>query len=103
MKKFIITAIIVAVSTVCSQAQQTKHLTHGYWVAESNKHTPKVQTIRFYNDDAKLVYEETVTRPVNIKRKKVQMMLNDICENFYQQKQAIEGNKLVTAAFNLER
>jgi hypothetical protein len=32
----------------------------GYWVAESNIHTPKHHTIYFYNNDNVLVYKETL-------------------------------------------
>ncbi len=35
----------------------------GYWVAESNIHTPKVNTIYFYNNDNVMVYKENVNPP----------------------------------------
>lgn len=42
----------------------------GYWFAESNIHTLKVNTIYFYNNNNVLVYKEYVTRclVINLKR-----------------------------------
>jgi hypothetical protein len=104
MKKFIITAIIVLTTTFYSKAQNTDTTNHGFWVIESNSHKPKYQTVRFYNDDAKLVYEEVINTRLNIKRKKNQQLLNQLCNKLHEQKEIvenIENNKLIAVAFKL--
>lgn len=47
----------------------------GYWVVESNIHTPKNSTLYFYNLDNVLVYKEEV-RGVKIKLTKKSVRLN---------------------------
>lgn len=48
---------------------------NGYWVVESNIHTPKNSTIYFYNLDNVLVYKETI-RGVKIKLQKKRVLKN---------------------------
>ena len=44
---------------------------NGFWVVESNVHTPRQQTVFFYNNDAELVYQEKVPdTKLNIQKKK---------------------------------
>ena len=62
-----------------------------------------MQTIKFYSDDSKLLYEETVNITLNLKRKKVQLALNQISNKLYENKEYIEGKKLIALAFNLKR
>ncbi|WPU95382.1 hypothetical protein SNE25_07580 [Mucilaginibacter sabulilitoris] len=102
MKKIIITALIL-VSALCGWAQNKVEANHGYWVVESNVNKPKIQTIRFYSDDAKLLYEETVNTGLNLKRKKVQLALNQISNKLYENKEYIEGKKLIALTFNIKR
>ncbi|RFZ83310.1 hypothetical protein DYU05_14340 [Mucilaginibacter terrenus] len=86
MRKFITTAIII-LAAIGSKAQTASNPTHGFWVAESNKETPKLQVIKFYNDNSRLIYTAMVTKPVNIKKKSTQQMLNNICEELYRHKE----------------
>ena len=101
MKTIMLTALIL-ISAVCSQAQ-TKVPTHGFWVVESNVNQPKVQTIRFYTDDAKLIYEETINAKLNLKREKVQLALNELSNKLNEGKDNPENKKLIALAFNLRR
>ncbi len=106
MKNFIITALIVAATTMGSYAQKAKTIDHGFWVAESNKHNPKEQTIRFYNDEAKLVYVEVIYSKLDVHKKKNQEALTRLCNKLYEQKEYamhLEKNQLITAALNLKR
>ncbi|MFA6085354.1 hypothetical protein [Mucilaginibacter sp.] len=102
MKKYIIAAIIVLATAFYSKAQNTKTANQGFWVIESNVHAPKTQIVRFYNDSSKLLYEEVINTRLNIKRKKNQQLLNQICNKLHEQKEIIEGNKLIAVAFNLK-
>jgi hypothetical protein len=96
-----LTALIL-ISAVCSQAQ-TKAPTHGFWVVESNVNQPKIQTIRFYTDDAKLIYEETVNAKLNLKREKTKLALNQLSNKLNENGDNPENKKLIAVAFNLKR
>jgi hypothetical protein len=102
MKTIMITALIL-ISAICGQAQNKIPASHGFWVVESNINKPKVQTVRFYSDDSKLLYEETVNTKLNLKREKVQLALNQISNKLYENKQYMESKKLIALAFNLKR
>ncbi|MBN8783458.1 MAG: hypothetical protein ABS85_01880 [Sphingobacteriales bacterium SCN 48-20] len=53
----------------------------GYWVAESNKQQPLEHSIRFYNNDDVLVYEEKLSGvKLNLERRKVRMKLKSVLE-----------------------
>lgn len=101
MKTMMLTALIL-ISAVCSQAQK-KVAAHGFWVVESNVNQPKVQTIRFYTDDAKLIYEETINAKLNLKREKIQLALNELSNKLTEGKDNLENKKLIAVAFNLRR
>ena len=101
MKTIMLTALIL-ISAVCSQAQ-TKVPANGFWVVESNANQPKVQTIRFYTDDAKLIYEETINAKLNLKREKVQLALTQLANKLNESKDSPENKKLIAVAFNLKR
>ena len=73
------------------------HSEKGYWVVESNIHTPKDHIIRFYNNDNVLLYKETVSgiRLDPLKRK-TKMQLKKILESSidaWQQTKVMEENK----------
>lgn len=53
----------------------------GYWVAESNIHTPRNHVIRFYTNDNVLVYTESLTDiKLDIDKRKVKMKLKKALE-----------------------
>lgn len=59
MKKIIFIILLSVGSAV--QAQQKTNLQtpiNGFWVIESNFHSPKKQTIKFYNHEQQLLYQE---------------------------------------------
>ena len=102
MKTIMLTALIL-ISAVCSQAQIKTPATHGFWVVESNANQPKVQTIRFYTDDAKLIYEETINAKLNLKREKTKLALNQLSNKLNESRDNPENKKLIALAFNLKR
>jgi len=102
MKTIMLTALIL-ISAVCSQAQIKAPATHGFWVVESNVNQPKVQTIRFYTDDAKLIYEETINAKLNLKREKTKLALNELSNKLNENRDYPENKKLIAVAFNLKR
>ena len=72
----------------------------GYWVVESNIHTPKVSIIYFYNNDNVLLYKENVNGMViNLKKRRVKMGLKKVLEQsvlaFNQKQKAAENEMLV--------
>jgi hypothetical protein len=74
----------------------------GYWVVESNIHTPLNHTIWFYNNDHILVYKEAVNgMRLNPARKMVKMKLKKVLEASvitWQEKKVTQENKdFVTA------
>ena len=53
----------------------------GYWVVESNIHTPKVNTIYFYNNDNVMVYKENVNGMViSLRKRRVKIGLKKVLE-----------------------
>ena len=92
MKKTIISfAIAVALSFFSNFcfAQQEEQKSNapkwvsdkGYWVVESNVHTPKSNTLYFYNNDHLLVYKEKVEgMKIKLNKKKVLMRLKSVLD-----------------------
>ena len=53
----------------------------GYWVVESNIHTPKSNTLYFYNNDDVLVYKEQVEgMKIKLNKKKVMLRLKSVLD-----------------------
>ena len=108
MKK-LITVLAVAVftlaSTIAATAQRPSPATkwisdRGYWVVEGNRHQPRQHTIRFYNNDNVLVYQETLadTR-LRINRKKTRIALKkalDAAVVAWEGKRSLESDHYVS-------
>lgn len=62
------------------QAQQKTNLqtpVNGFWVIESNIHSPQKQTIKFYNQEQQLLYQENYDHKVlKCSKKDVRRMLD---------------------------
>jgi uncharacterized membrane protein YhiD involved in acid resistance len=101
MKKLITTVMILVATIACTQAQDKINNNQSFWVIESNVNLPKVQTVKFY-DGKKLIYEETVYTKLNIKKKKVQLALNQIMDKLNERTAYIENKNLVTLSLNLK-
>ena len=74
----------------------------GYWVVESNIHTPLDHIIRFYTNDDVLVYKENVSGiKLNPDKRKVKMKLKKVLESsvlaWEQRKVTEEDKKYVMA------
>lgn len=72
----------------------------GYWVAESNIHSPLDHVIRFYNNDNVLVYKETLSGvKLNLNKRKVKMKLKKVLDSsvlaWEKKKEGSEENALV--------
>ena len=112
MKKiFLTTALVLTFSlaavTVFANTKSTTHKTpkwvpvNGYWVIETNKHTPKTNTICFYNNSNELMYKENVDGVVlNVKKRRVKMDLKKVLDQsiiaYNNTKKAAENEMLVT-------
>ena len=78
------------------------HSEKGYWVVESNIHSPLQHEVRFYNNDNLLLYRETLTgikldptrRSVKMKLKKI---LDSSAEAWQGQKRMEENKDYVMA------
>lgn len=54
----------------------------GYWVVESNIHSPLNHVVSFYTNDNKLIYKETLTDiKLNPEKRKVKLKLKKILES----------------------
>ena len=55
----------------------------GYWVVESNIHSPLEHIVRFYNNDNVLLYKETLTNTrLNPEKRSVKMKLKKVLESY---------------------
>ncbi|MBL7742599.1 MAG: hypothetical protein JNN00_03905 [Chitinophagaceae bacterium] len=74
----------------------------GYWVVESNIHSPFDHIIRFYNNDDILIYKETVTGVrLNPAKRKVKMKLKKVLDASvlaWEQNRVPEENKEYVAS-----
>jgi hypothetical protein len=101
MKKLIITICILAFAAAAGQAQNKIADVRGFWVIEHNVNLPRVQTIKFYNDNNKLIYEETVYSKLNIKKQKTRLALDQILDRLNERPAYVESKNLVTLSLNL--
>jgi len=101
MKKLIITIYILVFAAAAVQAQNKATNIHGFWVVEHNLNLPRVQTVKFYNDNNKLIYEETVYSKLNIKKKKTRLALDQILDRLNERTVYIENKNLVMLSLNL--
>ncbi|AYL97318.1 hypothetical protein [Mucilaginibacter celer] len=102
MKKIITTIAIFAALITGSQAQDKVNVNQGFWVIENNINLPKVQTVKFYSADKRLMYEETVYTKLNLKKKKTLVALNQILDKLNERTAYIESRNLVTLSLNLK-
>lgn len=73
-----ITVLMILVASFGTQAQSKNSppvVRDGFWVIET---TPKSHqcTVRFYTNEQKLIYQETMNRSLNIDRKQTRLQLN---------------------------
>ncbi|MFC0516542.1 hypothetical protein ACFFGT_20210 [Mucilaginibacter angelicae] len=101
MKKLIITICILAFAVTAGLAQNKITNVRGFWVIEHNVNLPRVQTIKFYNDNNKLIYEETVYSKLNIKKQKTRLALDQILDRLNERTAYVESKNLVTLSLNL--
>src|SRR5689334_17540170 len=92
MKKIVVTSAIVVLTALSfsAAAQDQEQVTprtpkwisdKGYWVVESNVHTPYHSIIHFYNNDNVQVYKEEVDGvKINLEKKRTKMRLKKILE-----------------------
>lgn len=76
--RFAITAILIFTASFATQAHPPKQSVgshDGFWVIET---PPKSHQciVRFYTNEQKLIYEETVNRSLNIARRQTKRQLN---------------------------
>lgn len=102
MKKLIITIAIVSLAAIYGKAQN-RQVSHGYWVTEYNIHTPGIQTVKFYNMDNRLIYEETINRKLKISKPKVQKALNQVVEDLYVEQKLAQRKDLLSVAFKRKK
>jgi predicted LPLAT superfamily acyltransferase len=102
MKKIIITLAILIIAAVSSFAQN-KPSTTGSWVIESNVKQPKVQTVKFYNNDNQLLYSETVNKRLNINRKKIRQNLDKVLDSLISKNDYAQNQAILAAIFKLKK
>lgn len=102
MRKLIITLAMLGAVVTGALAQNKVNSDQAFWVIESNANLPKVQTVKFYSADKKLMYEETVYTKLNTKKKKTVVALNQILDKLNERTAYIESRNLVTLSLNLK-
>ena len=88
--KSVLSVIILALISIGSMAQLQRKAQlsiprwvseKGYWIIESNIHTPLDHIVRFYNNDHVLLYKEALNGvKLNPERRKVKMRLKKALE-----------------------
>ncbi|GAB4028881.1 hypothetical protein [Spirosoma gilvum] len=76
--RFAIAALFLLATSFATQAQSLKESLapqDGFWVIET---APKssTSTVRFYTNDQRLIYQETINRKLNIRRLQTKKQLN---------------------------
>ncbi|MCC8409985.1 hypothetical protein LJ707_13690 [Mucilaginibacter sp. UR6-1] len=96
MKKLILVMAVTVMALTQSIAQNKADSLQGYWVIESNVKTPKLNTVKFYNDNHHLVYQETVNAKIKLSDKKVQKALNKILTVMVNQRRYTADQELLS-------
>lgn len=88
MKKQLFVTLFLCLVIQAAGFAQDKHPTpewvsaKGWWVVESNIHTPKKHIVYFYNNDGVLVYKENIDGlRINPSKKTTRMQLKQVLEN----------------------
>lgn len=111
IKKWATCILLVLLSVYClSQDAPNKKIPKwvpdkGYWIIESNIHSPSDHIIWFYTNDKQLVYKEDLNGiRLNIAKRKIRMKLKKVLDAsiaLWEQKKITEENKdYVTAILN---
>ena len=83
MKKlFVAVTAMIFLSLLSTGARAQRWLSaRGFWVVESNIHTPEESTIYFYNNDKQLVYKEHIRgKLLDLSRRKVRKRLERVLD-----------------------
>jgi hypothetical protein len=95
----ILTLFLFLSHSVFAQEKQNYIPEKGYWQLVSNLKDKKTVTVRFYNDQNEMIYEETLSNTkMNPDRKKVRRQLYYALQDAYGQwavAQKITGNNLI--------
>jgi len=71
-----------------ANAQKVPMSNNGYWVIESSKQAPKQSTVKFYNLNNELIYQEAISgRKLKINNNRTRIALNNALQA------ALEGKK----------
>jgi hypothetical protein len=78
IRTLVLTALLFNLTATLIKAQsRADTLPKGFWVVETNAKIPTGSIIRFYTEDAKLVYEEHIEKIcLDIKRRKTVILLD---------------------------
>ena len=105
---FVFVVLLSCLSHLCS-AQQDEQQTaipkwvsdKGYWVVESNIHTPKNSIVYFYNLNNVLVYKEKIEGlKIKLNKKKVLLRLKNVLEqsiSAWEEKHIAKENEMLVA------
>jgi len=102
MKKIFLTLSLITIAFLTVNAQTTESVKQATWVIEQEADQPKVQTVKFYDDNLQLIYQETVNARLNISKKKVQKALNAILDSLISQQDFRQNKNVLAASFKLK-
>jgi hypothetical protein len=102
MKKIILTLTLITVSLLTGYAQSNASINQATWVIESQGERPKIQTVKFYDSDAQLIYAETINANLDVSKKKVRKALNRILDSLITQQSYRNSKNVLAASFKLK-
>ncbi len=103
MKKTLLTLTLITVGFITSYAQSNAFNHQATWVIETENELAKKQTVKFYDDNAQLIYAETINAKLNISKKKVQKALNRILDSLLTQQSYRNNKNVLAASFRLKQ
>jgi hypothetical protein len=104
MKKSILTLSLILTAFLSGYAQNNNNTNQqATWVIESEGNRAKTQTVKFYDDNAQLIYAETINARLNISKKKVQKALNQILDSLLNEHSYGNNKNVLAASFKLKQ
>lgn len=101
MKKQLLTLAFIALSAIFSNSQaQVQRQQHRTWVMEFNRKQPNVKIIKFYDDEQKLIYSETLYGQLDISRRKVQKKLNTVLDALIKGLDTTKNSNILLSVLN---
>jgi hypothetical protein len=102
MKKILCAGLLVgSISATFAQDFKEESSFHGSWVVESNVNVPRQQTIKFYNSNSELIFEDKVSGwTLRYQNERIKKALNQALEIALQDGRTAPGTFLAVLRKN---